>query len=1067
MQKTLTMTRRSFVKAAAVAGAALALSTRLSGSLAKTDKAFADPVSERKRYVVTCHGCIQACPARAYVQDGVVVKLEGHPYSLQNQGSMCLKGLSQLHTVYSPRRVLYPLKRSGPRGAEEMAWERVSWQEAVELAASKIAESIEKYGTYSIFASVGGGGSYSFTEAMSFPLAFYSPTVFEPGCAQCYLPRYTIADLMYGGHDQSIADCAVLEPWKGLSFREKEAGVVNSTDVLVLWGAQPSVSQTAQSGRSVAELRAKGCKTIVVDPSMTPDAVKATVWLRIRPATDPALILSWYRYIFANKLYDEAFVKEWTNLPFIIDPNTKLPLYATDVWPEYEQKRPLHSPAYVCYDNITRSLQPFEYADPSVDPEIFWSGNVAVVTTTGTTTTTTTKSCRTAGQIYKDAAEPYTLAKAAEICWVPMDLNEKAIRIYADAYAAGIGNGVHSEMTETASEVPLGLMGLDMIMGYVNKAGCTLAATGAGNGNRITKYFNGFGGTYGQTYGGSFQLGATVAQNEARIAAMTQANKDRMYVFNQLLLDRLGMNNHRGLYQWMHSHIPTVLDAIKRGIPYKPRVWYDFSGNKLMALGNSSSWYDAFDQIDFCICQYPMITSFQAEIADVIYPMEEWLEQPGASTFGQLGRTFADPGIIHLGETVPHNVGVNWTISVASAKLNAKIAGGTKIVIGATGATAGLSGTPSKYTSDYYEHVAGNEAQTSTNSTAYHVATFGYNETTMNAYTPTFPLTNVGSASESGARNNQLAGAATYEDMLASPDQYLEPYYPTYPTANSRWALSNRTTYWSYGQHLTRSTTDGLPRGFGTESRRCEVYCSILIKLSQTGFPYCYPRARGPVDSSIGANFKAYDPTYEYQGMYSPICQYVEPAESPIPGAIGYDPKYPLVITSGRVYYSHHGTMRHAPYLRELYPVPDVRMHPDTAAKYGLKHMDWVKVTSRRAYTTGRVYVTRGQAPGSLWMERHWNPECFDESQPSKSGGWRECNINVITKNTAPYNTVFGSYSNRGFTVNIEKTTRPDRIWVEPKEFQPFMPTNPNQYVAGIGSALELPQTDFVVREDW
>ena len=127
MQKTLTMTRRSFVKAAAVAGAAVALSTRLSGSLAETDRAFADETSERKRYVAICHGCIQACPCRVYVQDGVVVKLEGHPYAPTNQGSMCLKGLSQIHTLYSPRRVLYPLRRSGPRGAEEMAWERVTW----------------------------------------------------------------------------------------------------------------------------------------------------------------------------------------------------------------------------------------------------------------------------------------------------------------------------------------------------------------------------------------------------------------------------------------------------------------------------------------------------------------------------------------------------------------------------------------------------------------------------------------------------------------------------------------------------------------------------------------------------------------------------------------------------------------------------------------------------------------------------------------------------------------------------------------------------------------------------
>ena len=137
-------------------------------------------------------------------------------------------------------------------------------------------------------------------------MAFGSPTVFEPGCAQCYLPRWSMSKLFYGGNDQSIADNAVQE-----IFRPDPD---NKAEVVVLWGAQPSVSQTAESGRGMAELRAKGVKTIVVDPNFSPDAVKADVWLPVRPATDTGLLLCWFRYIFENKLYDEQFTKYWTNL---------------------------------------------------------------------------------------------------------------------------------------------------------------------------------------------------------------------------------------------------------------------------------------------------------------------------------------------------------------------------------------------------------------------------------------------------------------------------------------------------------------------------------------------------------------------------------------------------------------------------------------------------------------------------------------------------------------------------------------------------------------------------------
>src|SRR5699024_12490302 len=105
--------------------------------------------------------CIQAGPCRVYVENGVLTKIEGHPYAPTSLGSMCMKGLNEINNVYSPRRVLYPLKRSGPRGAEEVAWERISREEATGLAATKIAEAIEKYGTYSFFTSVGGGGSYA------------------------------------------------------------------------------------------------------------------------------------------------------------------------------------------------------------------------------------------------------------------------------------------------------------------------------------------------------------------------------------------------------------------------------------------------------------------------------------------------------------------------------------------------------------------------------------------------------------------------------------------------------------------------------------------------------------------------------------------------------------------------------------------------------------------------------------------------------------------------------------------------------------------------------------------
>ena len=133
--------------------------------------------------------------------------------------------------------------------------------------------------------------------------------------------------------------------------------------------------------------------------------------------------------------------------------------------------------------------------------------------------------------------------------------------------------------------------------------------------------------------------------------------------------------------------------------------------------------------------------------------------------------------------------------------------------------------------------------------------------------------------------------------------------------------------------------------------------------------------------------------------------------------------------------------MRHAAYSRELFPCAEIRMNPASAKELGIEHMDWVKVTSRRGEIRARAWLTEAINPKTVWMERFWNPEAFDESQDNPDGGWTQENVNVLTKNTAPFNEVFGSYTNRGFTVKIERSERPDNVWVEPEEFQPFMPT--------------------------
>ena len=1057
----ISLSRRSFVRTAAVAGVAGALGA-LSGctarSAATSDLAQSGTDTEELAipdydyYTTSCHGCITTCPMKVYVKDGVVRKIEGHPAGAENQGAACVKALNQIHTCYSPRRVLYPMRRTGARGAENMAFERVSWDEAIEEASDKWLEIFEKYGTYSMLSTAGGGGAY--VPAPMLPAvsaSCYSPNAFEPGAAQCFLPRVCVTQLMGFKMSDSIADNEVREPFKGFSKADREAGISNDCEVLVLWGTQPSSSQTAKAGRAMAELRANGCKTIVVDPMLTPDAAKATIHLPLRPGSDCALALSWYRYIFENKLYNEEFTKYWTNLPCLIDPDTLLPLLATDVFPDYTLVTPEDTPAYVCIDENTGRPAPLPYGMPEdvgVNPSIFGEASV------------NGKSCKTAGQYYKEEAEPWTLEKAAAFCWLDAGKIEEAIKLYVSPYqsgsdgGAGIGHGMATDMMECSSQAPLGTAGLDSIMGYIQKPGCTLTLTGIGAGGPG----GGMGGegltldgtnkwgkcipdgvqprpTQSETteFGIGYTMGATEAANRANYDSFASPEQD---CFQRIVLDRLGVSNHRGLAHWYQSHIPAVRQALETGEPWRPRAWLDTSGNKFAMFGSAGAWYNAaIENIEYVVHQYPHFTSFDAELTDMFLPTEEWLEMwnPGNS---QLNIETPCGSVIHLGEAVDTGRPYSRFLEAFYKKANQRL---DSIVFNGTGQTLAEIGVQ-------------------------------------------FPLVQVRSGSDESNKQQRIKNGAALLGLEAGEgEEITEEQYREAWKNNPVYSVSTPSDeYWTYGHYLVLAN-DGLPCGFPTVSRKIEVYCTAMVRLGQTGFPYNWPQGfDSPVDERI-ANF---------HGTYAPICVVPRAKETPDLGAgfedfvMDPDPDFPLALTSGRRVFFHHGTMRHAPFSRELYPVPFAYINPETAAAYGVEDGDWIEVSSRRTqgidYDPAKsgtersyagekkadtktadpirtiAYVTQMVAPKVIFMERFWNPECFDNSQATKTGGWAECGVNVLTNAVdANFNEAFGSYTNRGFAVNIKKSERPERIWVTPEEFEPFMPAAPSQTSEDVGVLVD------------
>ena len=947
-----TISRRGFMKAAAATGAALTAAGSIP-LLETTDQAFAAGSVERVMHKTACHGCTNCCPVRVYTEDGRVVKIEGDPDGPLNKGGVCLKCLSQIQTVYSPRHVLHPMKRVGERG--ENKWEAISWDEAVDLAGEQIATAVKKYGPYAYWSARGGGGAYIEWETSGLDYTFGGCNSLASGACQCAMPRDFVSTTSVGFN--CCVDMDNVDRWVGITDNAELDGTRrdDTERVFVLWGSQPHSSKAAHGGHGLTDARSNlGVKTIVVDPYMTAEAAKADVWLPVRPGSDCALMLSWIHHIIENDLYDEQFVKHWTNLPFLINPDTRLAYRAEEAWPDYvnpaaDPAGVYDTPAYVCFDAKTNSVQPFPFTVPedcAVDPVIF-----ATATVNG-------KEAKTAGQIYKEEAEPWTLEAAGETCWLDPERIREAIELYANADFGGLSNGVFSDHQENSSTAPLGALAIDALLGHVESPCSAFQNHGAASrtADRPTQRLGVFSSTF-ERYGLGWTTGLTKAENDRLLDAIVadwdakgRDGKEMQRYFFQSRCDTMGANEHKGIHQWQTCAPKELRQAITTGEPYRPRVMYEMSGNKYAVMGPSLEWKKAYDEQDFVIQQYPNMTSFTVQTVDLFLPTTEWLEYDSYEAPGtHFNRHYARCQVTHLGETVNPFVSPYQVAASAVEKLGA-------------------------------ENVFDPDA--------YKVPFFESLEAARAAWA-------------------EQMGKGSWQEMLDDIDHRFteEP-------------IDDYMAYYQYKEPVS----DGLPRGFATMSRKVDVYSEAMLRLARTGFPYMYPFDQPACDD------------------YDPICTFKEPTESPVEGQPGYDPEYPLVITTGRLPHFHHGTMRHAPFIREVMPAPELKINPETAAEYGIEHLDWVKITSRRGSSNARAYLTQGIAPGVLITERFWNPECFDETQETITPGIEECGYNIMSADEFQ-NPCFATNSYRAFTVKIEKTERPERIWIESEQFQPFMPT--------------------------
>lgn len=291
----MTTSRRKFIKISAIGLGGVAATTgalNMFGSNSYLDELVKDNVEKKlKRTATYCEVCFWKCAGWTYTnEEGAVKKIIGNDNDPHCYGRLCPRGTGGVGMYNDEDRLKTPLIRTTINGEE--TFREASWEEALDLVASKFKSVKEKYGAES-FALLKHGAPGKHLEHLF--KAYGSDTIAEPAYAQCR-----------GAREAGFA--ATFGSWIG----SPEPTDIRDTKCLVLIGSHIGENMHNSQVQEMSDAIDNGATIITVDPRFSTAASKSKHWLAIKPATDIALMLAWMHVLIEENLYDKAYVEKYT-----------------------------------------------------------------------------------------------------------------------------------------------------------------------------------------------------------------------------------------------------------------------------------------------------------------------------------------------------------------------------------------------------------------------------------------------------------------------------------------------------------------------------------------------------------------------------------------------------------------------------------------------------------------------------------------------------------------------------------------------------------------------------------
>jgi anaerobic selenocysteine-containing dehydrogenase len=234
------------------------------------------------------HDCPDTCAVVTEVREGAAVRFSAQPEHPVTQGWLCAKVRPYLERVYHPDRLLYPMRRVGPKGGGE--WKRMSWDEAIGAITDRWRRIIAEE-----------------TAAAILPYS-YSGTLGLVQLAACNARLWN--RMGASGLQRSICGAAAeraVQATYGARLAPDPADLLHSR-LIILWGHNPA-STGPHLMPFLREAQRQGAYVVVIDPRRTLTARSADEHIQPRPATDTALALSLTHVLFAEGLHDETWLE--------------------------------------------------------------------------------------------------------------------------------------------------------------------------------------------------------------------------------------------------------------------------------------------------------------------------------------------------------------------------------------------------------------------------------------------------------------------------------------------------------------------------------------------------------------------------------------------------------------------------------------------------------------------------------------------------------------------------------------------------------------------------------------